>query len=573
MSIQLKTFASLAILLLMATMTAIIQPASSVDAQINTSQEAVVPLFYDDFETGQLSSNWSLNTNDLGIAEINDNQPYSGNYNAYIGKKSNTSGEATAELILTVDLSGQSDVFLDFWWREVGEQNGYSRNSVYISNDGVNWVNIHENNSDLFFSVQSYRHELIYLDDLVAGNSLTFNDNFHIKFTFREDDVTSYVIDNVKLTNRADIVVNFPFNDDFESGTLEQGGWYSVPYSLGLAQVNNDRPFSGTYNAYIGKKSPNSGEAIAELILPIDLTGQSDVFIDFWWREFGDTNGYSQNSVYISDNDGKNWHNVSGSQDIFIRGVQVYRRELIYLDNTVEGAGLQFNKRFQIKFRFRESDQTGYLLDNVRIVNRSGVVASLPFQDDFEAGNLEGSWYPNPGRYALAEVNDDSPHGGTYNAYIGKKTPDSGEAVAELILPINLTGQSQVFLNFWWREVGQRNGYSQNNIYISDNDGLTWHVLFSFTGGTQNYTNENIDLSEFMESNNLDHNHKFQIKFRFRESDQTGFAIDDIRITSKGSVSNTPTPVLSTPTPISSTPTPIPTDPSAHRIYLPLLIR
>jgi len=76
----------------MATMTAILQPASSVDAQINTSQEAVVPLFYDDFETGQLSSSWSSNTNDLGIAEANDDQPYSGTYNAYIGKKSNTSG-------------------------------------------------------------------------------------------------------------------------------------------------------------------------------------------------------------------------------------------------------------------------------------------------------------------------------------------------------------------------------------------------------------------------------------------------------------------------------------------------
>jgi len=457
--------------------------------------------------------------------------------------------EATAELILTVDLSGQSDLFLDFWWREVGERNGNSGNSVYISNDGVNWVNIDEDSSDLFFSVQSYRHELIYLDDLVAGNSLTFNDNFRIKFTFREYDVTSYVIDNVKLVNRADIIVNFPFNDDFESGTLEQGGWYSVPHTLALAQVNSDRPFSGTYNAYIGKKSPNSGEAIAELILPIDLTGQSDVFIDFWWREFGDTNGNSANSVYISDNDGQNWHNVSGSEDIFVSGVQVYRRELIYLDDIVDGAGLQFNKRFQIKLRFREYDQTGHVIDNVRIVNRSEVVASLPFQDDFESGNLGGNWYPTPGRRGLAEVNDDNPHGGTYNAYIGKKTSDSGEAIAELILPINLTGQSQVFLNFWWREVGETNSNSGNNIYISDDDGLTWHLLFPFTSGTQNYQNENIDLSEFMESNNQDHNNKFQIKFRFREYDQTGFAIDDIRITSN-----------------------IPTDP-AHRVYLPLLIR
>ncbi|MFO7741833.1 MAG: hypothetical protein R6X31_05905, partial [Anaerolineae bacterium] len=77
--------------------------------------------FYDGFESGPpLGSSWTVSTTNQGRVVVTDTYPYLGAYSLLLDDYRDDATKSIAAAILTVDLSGQSDVVLDFWGRELG---------------------------------------------------------------------------------------------------------------------------------------------------------------------------------------------------------------------------------------------------------------------------------------------------------------------------------------------------------------------------------------------------------------------------------------------------------------------
>jgi Zn-dependent metalloprotease len=167
-----------------------------------------------------------------------------------------------------------------------------------------------------------------------------------------------------RFTTAKGQVAGFPFYDGFESGLLGRG-WSVVSDAQGEALVSSYAPHSGTYSALLDDGLGDGTFSTAALVLTIDLAGQSDVNLDFWWREFSDEN-HLADGVFISDDGGTTWHQVLS----FNYGPYSYQHEIIDLDAAAAANGLTLNDHFQIKFQFYDNypiSSDGYAIDEVRV--------------------------------------------------------------------------------------------------------------------------------------------------------------------------------------------------------------
>ncbi|MCG8353357.1 MAG: hypothetical protein MI924_36795, partial [Chloroflexales bacterium] len=152
-----KRFATLGALLLL--MLAVVQPGMLQTARAAVTDDDMLQVagfpFFDDFEATTLGAEWSTSTGSAGTVELTTNYARSGAQSMSLGQK--VGGGAIASLILEVDLSGQTDVFLDFWVRATGSDES---RRVYISdNSGASWTQV----SNLDSASQSFSHIVIDL--------------------------------------------------------------------------------------------------------------------------------------------------------------------------------------------------------------------------------------------------------------------------------------------------------------------------------------------------------------------------------------------------------------------------
>ncbi len=324
-------------------------------------QVAAFP-FYDGFESGTLVQGWSAITSTQGRVRVSDaHGPYSGTYHVLLDDMVEDSTYSTATLLLTIDLAGQPNVGLDFWWRSFGDEN-HPHDGVFISDDdGVSWSQVFSFND----GPDEYERVSVDLDEQTAAAGLTLNDHFQLKFQFYDNNPIAgdgYAIDEVSVAPQ---IAAFPFYDGFESGTLVQG-WSVFTTTQGRVRVSNaHEPYSGTYHVLLDDVVEDSTYSTATLILTIDLVDQSDVNLDFWWRGFGDEN-HPQDGVFISDDDGASWSQVLS----FNNGPDEYEQKVIALSAAASAAGRVFNDHFQIKFQFYDNyaiPGDGYAIDQVHI--------------------------------------------------------------------------------------------------------------------------------------------------------------------------------------------------------------
>jgi hypothetical protein len=486
--------------------------------------------FADNFESGAFGADWSTTTTNNGIAEVNGDYPHGGLKSAFIGQKVN--GNATAALILAINLSGQPDVFLDFWWRATGVGT-YTDSSLYISdNNGATWTKIRTLNDNS----RSYSHMLVNIAAAAAANGLTLNSQFKIRFLFSTTVSNSQannglVLDDLRLTTRMQEVAVFPFPaNGFEVSDWPQG-MFLQSGNNGVVEINGDYPHAGLKNAFLGQKV--SGNATAILILAVDLSGQSDVFLDFWWRATG-VGTYTDSGLYISDNDGTTWTEIRPLND----KSPSYSHMLVNITSAAAANGLALNNRFQIRFHFsttvsNSQANNGLVLDDVRLTTRAQEVATFPFpQHGFEAGNWPQGMFLQSGNNGIVEINGDYPHSGLKSAFMGQKV--SGSATAALILAIDLSSQSGVFLDFWWRSTGVGT-YTDNGLYISDNDGSTWTKIRTLNSRPSSYEHVSLNIAGAAAANGLTLNNRFQIRFLFSTTSgssqaNNGLVFDDLRL-------------------------------------------
>jgi hypothetical protein len=228
--------------------------------------------FYDGFESGTLGSDWSIYTTNQGRVQVGAGYPYTGGYSLLLDDSLSDGTYSYAAAILTIDLSGQTQVDLDFWWRKLGDED-HVYDGVFISaNDGTNWYKVLSFNID----PTGWRHQIIDLDEEAAANGLTFNNHFQIKFQSYDNDPIpndGYAIDEVRVRAApSPTPAAFPFYDGFETGELGQALMVDFIYE-GRVQVGTGYPYAGTRSLLLDGWESDGIYSTASAILTIDLSG------------------------------------------------------------------------------------------------------------------------------------------------------------------------------------------------------------------------------------------------------------------------------------------------------------
>jgi len=160
---------------------------------------------------------------------------------------------------------------------------------------------------------------------------------------------------------------SFPFYDGFESGALSDS-WHTYFTNEGRIQVSDSHPYAGSYSLLLDDSRPDEITSYADAILVVDLAGQSQVVLDFWWDEFVEDadNDEAADGVYISADGGESWEHILW----FHADPGGWSNKVINLDAEIADAGISYNDHFQIRFRFY-NDQSipdvGYAIDDVRV--------------------------------------------------------------------------------------------------------------------------------------------------------------------------------------------------------------
>ncbi len=172
---------------------------------------------------------------------------------------------------------------------------------------------------------------------------------------------------------------------------------------------------------------------------------------------------------------------------------------------------------------------------NFTISVPGGSYATLPYTTSFGA-TFDAFWQTavtGNGRVRLLTTN--TPHSGTHHMVMDDAV-SGGFSQTEARLRLNLAGQTQVNLSFWWKEFGDET-HTQDGIYFSNNGGASYVKVYNLNGGS--FTNNtwqsiNLDLDALAASAGLSLTSTFIVKFQQYDDypiTTDGFAFDDISVT------------------------------------------
>lgn len=172
--------------------------------------------------------------------------------------------------------------------------------------------------------------------------------------------------------------------------------------------------------------------------------------------------------------------------------------------------------------------------------------AYLPFTETFESGSLSNFWSTySTGAGRILQTSDDSPYAGSYHLTMDSST-NAVYGLNELILNINLAGQTNVTLSFWHKEFGDEDnemsssfiGHEESDGVAVSTDGTNWYKaqgLISTDGIGSSYTQFEVNLDAVVSANSLTYNSDFKIRFQQYDNygiGTDGFAFDNITISS-----------------------------------------
>ncbi|GEM_PF-1923600 len=594
------------------------------------------------FESGTLDASWTTSsTADGRVRILSSNGPYAGSYQMTMDD-STSGGFSQNEAWLHLDLSAESNVDLEFWWKEFGDET-HAQDGVYFSDDGGStFVKVQDLNGQSYTN-NTWQNFVLDVDQLAASNGLTLSATFVVKFqqydnypmtsdgfgfdeiaaravgapadsitvtypnggeTLTEGNVETitwtstgsindvkidYSTDagstwttitsstpndgsydwtvpgdpttqgRVRVADAAQVATNDISDADFTIETAPTGSYSPLPYSTGFESgsldgfwtttstgdgrvrvLSSNGPNTGSYHMTMDD-STSGGFSQNEAWLHLDLSAETDVDLEFWWKEFGDET-HAQDGVYFSDDGGSTFVKVQdlNGQSYTNNTWQNFRLDL---DQLAASNGLNLTATFVVKFQQYDNypmTSDGFAFDDVSVAAAAGggggSYAALPYKTGFESGALDSFWTTSStgdGRIQVTSTN--GPRRGSYHMTLDDAT-SGGFSQNEAWLHVDLAGHSRVDLTFWWKEFGDET-HSQDGIYFSDDGGSTFVKVQDLNG--QSYTNEtwtffSLDVDQLASSNGLSLTSTFVIKFQQYDNypiASDGFAFDAVEVT------------------------------------------
>jgi subtilisin family serine protease/uncharacterized protein YdeI (BOF family) len=512
------------------------------------------------FEGGAFDQYWTSTSNNTGRIQLTTaNTPHSGSYHMTMDCSSNGT-YSTNEGWLHLDLTGQSQVDMTYWWKDFSDETHTGDGVYFSSNGGTSFVKVQDLNGASYTN-NVWRQWDLDVTALAAANGLSLSSTFVIKFQQYDnymattdgmafDDISvvgSIVVpDEVTVTypnggetltggGSANITwtsagsfttvdIDYSTNGgstwvDVVNGTANDGAYtWSVPSVAttqgqirivgGTASDASNANFTITYTApTVTVTYPNGGET---------LTGGGSANIT--WTSGG---AISTVDIDYSTNGGTSWTDIvdgttnDGSYTWSVPAVATTQGQVRIVGGTATDTS---NANFTIDY-----------------TPPAGDYATVPYSTGFETGSLDQYWSTaSTGNGRIQVFTSYTPHGGSYQ--LAMDCSVSGTySYNEANLALNLAGETEVDLNFWWKEFGDET-HAGDGIYFSANDGATFVKVQDLNGSS--YTNQtwqyfSLDVDALAAANGLTMSSTFVVKFQQYDNytmTSDGFTFDDIEV-------------------------------------------
>ncbi|MEI7587465.1 T9SS type A sorting domain-containing protein [Runella sp.] len=534
--------------------------------------------FTDGFEASNTLQNmwtnsfpWQTNTLSTdpnrpnNAVEIGSNIGFGGGRAVRMGKNC-ADGFSTNALDLHLNLSGGSDYALTFDIEDQGDDTQVDDGLYFSDNGGVTFKKVFDFNPSLWCDNNYGSFPPFDIDSLAALQGLNLTDKFVIRFQQHGDNTFSnnngFYIDNVSVFVPTLVYQGqFPFTDNFETGTLGPQWKRSFPWQTSTLVTDPNRPNSivditngagagGGRGIRMGKDC-SDGFSTNALDLHLNLSGGSDYALTFDIEDQGDDTQVDD-GLYFSDNGGVTFKKVFDFNPSLWCDNNYGSFPPFDIDSLAALQGLNLTDKFVIRFQQHGdntfSNNNGFYIDNVSVFVPTLVYqGQFPFTDNFETGTLGPQWkrsFPwqtstlvtDPNRpNSIVDIANFTGISNSRAVRMGKDCAD-GFSTNALDLHLNLSGLGQVILNCKIRDLGDETDFD-DGVYLSNNGGETFKKVFDFDFGNvpDSYTDYSFDLGALATSNGLSFSSRFIVRFQQHGdntfSNNNGIYIDNVNIT------------------------------------------
>lgn len=158
---------------------------------------------------------------------------------------------------------------------------------------------------------------------------------------------------------------------------------------------------------------------------------------------------------------------------------------------------------------------------------------TIPYSTSFEAKPMPAHWGAQTTNQGEAIPFDSVARTGTRSLLLHDYSATGGiYSQAGGALALDLSRESQVKLSFWWRESNDED-HADDGVFVSNDYGLSWKKIYSFTGSVTTFTQTVIDLDAAAKSVGVAFNDHYLVKFNYygdRAWPNDGYAIDDVSV-------------------------------------------
>ena len=357
-----------------------------------------------------------------------------------------------------------------------------------------------------------------------------------------------------------------PFEDDFESGSLNFNYWSPFPNMIGvdgLIEIEEGIGIINSKGLKIGKKNDNTGFATNTLDLFLNLSNESNVEMTFWIKDWFDETD-QDDGIYFSDDAGKSFKKVVDFKPDEWCDNLFGQHPPLDIDKLADNAGLNLTNQFIIRFQQRGEDDfvgasniagDGFILDDVKVYDPQLVYETLPFEDDFNTGVFKNAWAWNfADQTATTGSNFDitSPMSRidiasgsgieNSNAVALGRRCDGAFTTNALDLHLDLSNQTNVEMTFWIKDWFDETD-QDDGIYFSDDAGKSFKKVVDFKPDEwcDNLFGQHppLDIDKLADNAGLNLTNQFIIRFQQRGEDDfvgasniagDGFILDDVKV-------------------------------------------
>lgn len=443
---------------------------------------------------------------------------------------------------LRLNLRDYSDVSLKFYWKHFNDEN-HPEDGLFASADGGEtftkiWTLLPQS-----FPANTWRQEVLNLDDLVEAAGVPYSETFVLRFQQRDNyriPSDGVAWDQIEIEGKA--YATIPYFTGFSNSSLDPYWSIGSNSRSGRAELSSaNLPLNGNYLAL--DRSVSGGYSSSWGDLHLDLEGTQLPRLLFWWKHFSDE-PHPEDGIFFSDDGGETFKKV-WSFPLSTQAANTWVLEDLDVNLLANSNALSKSRRFVIRFQQHDNYpiiSDGIAIDNVEL--RGLYHAVPPYATGFDMEGFDKFWQTKSsrveGRVEVTQAN--GPLHGGFHAVMDVNT-NSILNTNELKLGLNLSGKCNVQLAYAMKDFGDET-HPEDGIYLSSNSGATWVKVKDFNVAPAQHNIWQLDtlnLSALAGQNGLWAGPWFAVKFQQRDNfsvPMDGFAIDDVVVTASNCKGN-----------------------------------